>query len=127
MEEEDTIQPMDDELVSPEEPSLRGGHVLFREMGITPPPAEGVMDVCSVMFDYIKKRIAKRRHIYFQNDPQNPVSVSTEKVITGNTRNYPRKFMSTGGRKTGVRTSKTTGYRNLGCAARRGMASGMEG
>lgn len=33
LEEEDTIQPIDDELGSPQEPPLTGGHLPFVEMG----------------------------------------------------------------------------------------------
>lgn len=57
MEEEDTIQPMDDEPGTPEEPPLTDDHLPFEEMGITPPPTYRVMDVCSVMFDQLKKSI----------------------------------------------------------------------
>jgi hypothetical protein len=78
-EEEDTIQPMDDEPSTPGEQPLTGGHLPFREMGITPPPADRVMDVCSVTFDQLKKRIMQQRHRYFPNDPQNPVSVAQKR------------------------------------------------
>jgi len=40
---------MDDETISPEEPSLTCVHIPFREMGITPTPTDIVMDVCSVI------------------------------------------------------------------------------
>ena len=38
-EEEDTINSIGDEPSTPGEQPLTGGHLSFREMGITPPPA----------------------------------------------------------------------------------------
>jgi len=46
------------------------------------------------MFDQLDKRIVYQRHRYFPNDPQNLVSVSTEKVITSNTRRNPTEIMA---------------------------------
>jgi len=68
-EEEDTIQRMDDEPGTPEEPSLIGGYLPFGETRIIPPPTDRVMDVCSVKFDQQKKRIMEQRRRYFPNDP----------------------------------------------------------
>jgi len=43
LEEEYTIQPMDDEPGTQEEPLLIDDHLPFEEMGITPPLADRVM------------------------------------------------------------------------------------
>jgi len=56
--------------------------------------AHRVMDVCSVTFDHLMKRIMQQRHRYFPKDPQNPISVSTENVITSNTRRNPKAIMA---------------------------------
>lgn len=61
---------MDDELGTSKKPPLTGGHLPIWEMGIMPPPVDKVMDVCSIMFDKIKKRIVKQRHRYFPKDLQ---------------------------------------------------------
>lgn len=61
LEEKDTIQPMDDKPGTPKEPPLTSGHVPFGEIGITPPPAYGVMNVCNVLFDHLKKRMVQQR------------------------------------------------------------------
>lgn len=93
-EEEDTIQLMDDESGSLKEKPLTGDHLPFGEMGITPPLAHRVRDVCSVTFDELKKRILQQRHRYFPNDLWNPSSVATEKLITSNTRKNPSAVMA---------------------------------
>jgi len=95
LEEEDTIQPMDDETGTPNEPPLSGGHLPFGEMGITPPLEDRVMGVYNFMFDQQENMIMKQRQICFSNDPQNLVSVSIEKAITTNTRRYTRVIMAT--------------------------------
>lgn len=53
MEEEYTIQPMEEELNTPEEHPLICVHLTFREIGITPPPIDRVMDVLIVTFDQL--------------------------------------------------------------------------
>jgi len=57
VEEEVTIHPMDDEPNTPYQQPLTGGHLPFREMEITPPPKNQVMNVCNIKFDQQKKRI----------------------------------------------------------------------
>lgn len=57
LEEEYTIQPMDDEPSTSGEQPLTGGYPPFIDMGIIPPPTYLVIDVCSVTFDQLKKRI----------------------------------------------------------------------
>lgn len=94
-EEEDTNQPMDDEPITSSEQPITGGHLPFREMGITYSITNRVMDVCNVTFDHLKKRIVKERHRYYPYDPQNPVSVVTDKVIMSNTRRNMREVMAT--------------------------------
>jgi len=54
LEEEDTIQTMDDKPSSSEEPPLTCAHILFGEMGITRSSTDRFLDVCSVMFDQLK-------------------------------------------------------------------------
>lgn len=51
------------------------------------------MDVCSVTFDHLMKRIVQQMHRYFLNDPKNPVSITTENVIIANTKRNPMEVM----------------------------------
>jgi len=85
---------MDDEPSTPGEQPLKRGNLLFGEMGITPPPIDKVIDVCSVTFDLLKKRIMKQRHKYFPNDSKNPISVVIKKMITSKTRINFRVIMT---------------------------------
>lgn len=48
---------MEEELGTPWEHPLIGGHLPFEEKGITPPLEDGVMDVCVITFDQLSKRI----------------------------------------------------------------------
>lgn len=83
-EEEDTIQQMEEEPNTLGEHPLISGHLPFGEMEITLAPKNKVMDVCSVTFNQLKEK-----------DPQNLVSVSTEKVVTANTRRDLREAIMT--------------------------------
>ena len=62
LEGEDTIQLMDDERGTPEEPPLTSGHLPFEKMGIPFPQTDRFMDVCSVTFDQFMKMIMQQRH-----------------------------------------------------------------
>lgn len=57
LEEYDSVQPIDDDIGSPEEPPLMSGHLQFDEIGITPPQKHRFLYVCYVMFGHLKERI----------------------------------------------------------------------